>query len=285
VFGISFAGPLIRLSAAHPLSIATWRLGIAMLVIVPLAIRGGGWRQWRTLSAADLLICLAAGVSLALHFWTWNTSVGMTTVAASVVLVNLQPVIVASGSALWLREPPTPRQWLGVFVAMIGAVVVVSDDLMSGGLGGNRRALFGDALALAGAVTAAAYYLAGRRVRQKMDLWPYVSLVYGACLFTLLALVLTVQAPLWPQPPRELLIFAALAIGPMLLGHTGMNWALGLLPAYVVNVALLGEPLVATLLAMFIPAIREVPSVYTVAGGALILAGIVVTSRSVKAKS
>lgn len=283
VLGISLAAPLIRLSTADPLSIAAWRLALAMLVIVPLAVRSGAWRHWQTLSHREIALCVAAGVSLALHFWTWNTSVGMTTVAASVVLVNLQPAFVAGGSALWLREPPSARQWLGVLVAIVGAAVIVGDDLLRGGLGGGKRALIGDLLAIAGAVTAAAYYLTGRRLRQKLDLLPYITLVYGACLLVLVALGLVTGARLWPQPPREWLIFALLAIGPMLLGHTGMNWALGYLPAHVVNVTLLGEPLGASLLAMLIPAIAEVPSLYTIAGGVLILGGIVVTSRNASA--
>lgn len=278
VASISFAAPLIRISGAHPLAIATWRLAIAMVVIVPMTVRGGSWKQWRTLTRGELAACVGAGIALALHFWSWNTSVGLTTIAASVFLVNLQPVVVATGSALWLGEPPSGRQWLGVAIAMIGAVVVVAEDLTPEGFGGTGRALLGDALAVLGAISAGVYYLTGRRIRQRIDLWPYVSLVYGVCLLTLLLLVAAAHAPLWPQPAREWGIFAALAAGPMLLGHTGMNWALKLLPAYVVNLTLLGEPVLATLLAMAIPGIGEVPTWLTLVGGLLILSGIMVTA-------
>lgn len=279
IAGISFAAPLIRLSHAHPLTIATWRLAISLAVILPLTMRKGQWRQWRLLSRGELVACVGAGMALALHFWAWNTSVGLTTVAASVVLVNLQPVFVAAGSALWLREPPSARQWLGVSVAILGAIVIVWADLARGGaFGGSSRALLGDALALVGGIAAAAYFLTGRRIRQRLDLWPYVSLVYGACFLSLLVLVAVVGAPLLPQPPREWAIFAALAAGPMLLGHTGMNWALKLLPAYVVNLTVLGEPVGATVLAMIIPGIGEVPSWMTVLGGGMILSGIMVTA-------
>ncbi|HEU4641109.1 MAG TPA: DMT family transporter [Gemmatimonadaceae bacterium] len=278
VAGISFAAPLIRLSDAHPLAIATWRLAFSLLVIALFLLPSRGWRQWRTLDGAGLALAVAAGVMLALHFWSWNTSVGLTTVAASVVLVNLQPVVVAALSALWLREAPTSRQWMGIAVAMLGALVVAVPDVRAaGGAGTSGRALLGDLLALVGAVTAALYYLAGRRVRQTLDLWPYVALVYGACLVTLLVFAAAARVPLWPQPPRELAIFAALAIGPMMLGHTGMNWALRYLPAYVVNLTTLGEPVGATLLAAALPWIREVPPALTLAGGALVLAGVLVS--------
>ena len=80
--------------------------------------------------------------------------------------------------------------------------------------------------------------------------------------------------PLTGYPSRELIIFAALAAGPMLLGHTGMNYALRYLPAYIVNLTVLGEPVGATIIAFLVPSIREVPGVGTVIGGLVTLAGI-----------
>jgi drug/metabolite transporter (DMT)-like permease len=157
-------------------------------------------------------------------------------------------------------------------------VVVGAVDAGAGGAGG-ARAVLGDLLALVGAVTGALYYVAGRRLRQTLDLWPYVGLVYTACFVVLVALALARGEPLLPQPRREWLIFAALAAGPMMLGHTGMNWALKHLPAYVVNLTVLGEPVGATLVAAALPGIREVPGAHTLVGGALILTGAVLTAR------
>ena len=279
VIGISFAAPLVRLSGAHPLAIATWRLVFSLVIVgVALAITGG-WRQWRTVSRRELVLACAGGVMLALHFWSWNTSVGMTSVAASVVLVNMQPVIVAIGSARLLAEPPNARQWTGVLVAIAGALIVASADFGAGAVAASPRALLGDLLALVGAIMAAGYYLTGRRLRAHLDLWPYVGLVYGACFVTLLLLDAALSVPLWPQPPREFGIFIALAIGPMMLGHTAMNWALKHLPAYVVNLTTLGEPVGATLLAAALPWIAEVPSALTLLGGVVVLVGVVIAAR------
>jgi drug/metabolite transporter (DMT)-like permease len=281
VVGISVAGPLVRLSSAHPLAIATWRLAFSLVIVGALLVITGEWRQWRALGRREAGLAVAAGAMLAVHFWSWNTSIGLTTVAASVVLVNLQPAFVAIISALWLREPPTGRQVAGIVVAMLGAFVVAAQDFGTGEDVGSR-ALLGDALAVAGAVSAAAYYSAGRRLRGTLALWPYVGLVYGACFATLLAMDALVGVPLVPQPPREFAIFAALAVGPMMLGHTAMNWALKYLPAYVVNLTVLGEPVGATLLAAAIPGIGEVPTAWTLVGGVLILAGVLVTSARVR---
>jgi drug/metabolite transporter (DMT)-like permease len=283
--GISFAGPLVRLSHADPLAIAVWRLGFSLVVVaIALAITGG-WRQWRRLDARASLIAIGAGAMLAIHFWSWNASVSMTTVAASVLLVNSQPAIVALLSVVWLREPPTRRQWTGIVIAMFGAVVVALPEFGAPDGSHSTRALLGDALAFLGAITGATYFVAGRRLRETLDLWPYVGLVYGACFIVLLGFAFATHAPVAPQPRRELAIFAALALGPMLLGHTGFNWALKYMPAYIVNLTLLGEPVGATLLAAILPGIRELPTAATFAGGALILAGVYVAARAARPRA
>ncbi|HEY7876843.1 MAG TPA: DMT family transporter [Gemmatimonadaceae bacterium] len=276
IVGISMAAPLIRLSHATPLVIATWRLFFSMAFIAAVLVPTRGWTQWKRLDRRGMALALGAGIMLAAHFWSWTASVDMTSVAASVVLVNTQPVIVALISVVWLKEAPTGRQWIGIALAMAGACVVTFGDLRpaAGGAAGSR-ALLGDGLALGGGVAAALYYLVGRRLRQTLDIWPYVALVYGACFVTLLGICIATRAPVLPQPGREYAIFAALAAGPMLLGHTGLNWALKYLPAYVVNVTALGEPVGATLIAALIPSIREVPSALTLVGGVLVLAGLV----------
>jgi len=279
LIGVSFAGPLVRLSHAHPLTIAIWRLGFSLVIILVALVTTGTWRQLRHLDRSAALLAAGAGVMLAIHFWTWNASVGLTTVAASVVLVNMQPAIVALLSAGWLREPPSRRQWIGIAVAMGGALVVAFPDLAASSTS-HRHGLLGDVLALAGAVTAACYVVVGRRLRSTLDIWPYVAVVYGTCFVVLLIFAAAVHAPVLGQPTREVEIFLALAVGPMLFGHTGLNWALKYLPAYVVNLTLLGEPVGATFLAATLPGIHELPGAATFTGGALILAGIFVAARA-----
>ena len=281
VLGVSLSGPLVRISHAHPLTIASGRLAFSLIIIAIILAATGQWRQWQRLSRTELAIALGAGGMLALHFWSWNTSLGLTSVAASVVLVNTQPIVVALLSAFWLREAPTRRQWLGIIIAMAGALIVASPDFAKDAAtsAAHPRALLGDLLALVGAATAAIYFVVGRRLRATLDLWAYVGIVYGACLVVLLLLVVATDAPLLPQPPRELAIFLALALGPMLLGHTGLNWALKHSPAYVVNITLLGEPIGATLIAAMLPGIREIPGPATFVGGAVVFAGVLLTAR------
>ena len=262
---MGWSGPLVRLSDAPALTIAVWRLVFAVALIGVLRAVSGGTRphgrEWRA--------AIVAGIFLAAHFWAWIASIEYTSVASSVALVCMQPVFVAILSATFLHEHPTRAQWMGIGIAVAGAFVIAWGDF-----GRGRDALIGDALALAGAMLVSVYYVIGRRLRQRLDLWTYTGVVYGVAAVALAGAALASGAELVQHPGREWAIFALLALLPTMLGHTGANYALAHYPAYKVNLVILGEPVIASLLAWGLPGIREVPPLQTVAGGALILGGI-----------
>jgi drug/metabolite transporter (DMT)-like permease len=285
LLGVSFAGPLVRLSAANPVTIAVWRLGFSLVIVAAFLIATGEWRDWKRITARELVLAAVAGVSLALHFWAWNASIHLTTIAASVTLVSMQPVVVAAISAVALREAPTRRQLLGIVIAIVGAFVIAAPDLGRGQPAATNAPLLGNALAISGAVTGAIYYTIGRRLRRSLGIWAYVGIVYSTAFVTLSLIALAGGVPLVPQPSREIAIFAGLALGPMLIGHTGMNWALKFLPAYVVNLTVLGEPVGATLLGALIPSIRQIPAPSTLLGGAIVLAGVVIAAGGASRRS
>lgn len=270
VTAVSFAGPLVRFSGAAALVISAWRLLFSVGLIAIILLSRRSFLAGAQLSRKDWLLGIGAGLLLAGHFWAWVASIHFTTIANSAVLVSTQPLFVAAFSVAFLGEHPTGRQWVGIMVAILGASVIGAGTF---GLGG--KAVMGDALALSAAVMAAGYFSIGRSLRKKLDLWAYTGIVYGAAaVLLLLAVLLSPQVPLTGYPTQDWLVFLALAAGPMMLGHTGINYALGYLPAYVANLASLGEPVGATLIAWVLPAIAEVPPPQTVLGGLLILVGI-----------
>ncbi|HEV2642366.1 MAG TPA: DMT family transporter [Candidatus Elarobacter sp.] len=284
LFGISVAGPLVRFSGADPVAIAIGRIGFSLLAVAVLLVATGEWRQWRALRLADWALALACGVILAFHFWWWNASIHLTTIAASTTLVtSVQPACVALLSILIVSEIPTRRQFVGLSIATLGALIITLPDLLAHAPSAPSTApnpLLGNLLSIGAGAAGAAYITIGRRLRGVLGAWAYVGIVYGASFVTLLVIAGITGVHVAPQPPRELLIFAALAVGPMLIGHTGMNWALEHLPAYVVNLTMLGEPVGATLLGMVLPGIHEIPRWTTLAGGAVVLAGAVLTAAA-----
>jgi drug/metabolite transporter (DMT)-like permease len=277
VAALSGAGPLIKFATAPAAVVSAWRLvySVALIALI-LAVRRTKLSAFR-LQRREWLFATAAGVLLAVHFWAWIASLSFTTVASSMVLVNMQPIFVAMLSALFLREHPSRRQWFGILIACAGAAVIGLSD--AGEHDSARSALTGDALALAGAIFVSGYYVIGRELRQRLDLWVYIAIVYGiAALVLLLIVAVDPNTHLTGYPRRDWWIFLALALGPMMLGHTGVNYALRYVRAYVANVVIMAEAVGATIIAWALPALREVPSPGMLLGALFILAGIVLGS-------
>jgi len=275
VLAMSWAAPLVRFSEAGPLGISFWRLALSLPFIAVMVSIRGEWGAFRRLEWKEWVGAASAGVFLAAHFATWIASVQFTSIAASVALVSTQPVWVALFAMVALGERPRREQWLGIGLAILGAAWIGWGDL-----GGGPEPLLGDALALVGAMLVAVYYVLGRLLRRTLGIWQYVAVAYGSATITLLvALLLSGEPLLEGYTPRDWMVFLGLAVGPMMIGHTGQNWALAYLPAYAVNLTLLGEPVGATLIGWLLPGIAEVPPGSAIAGGALILSGILIGLR------
>ncbi|WP_433628441.1 DMT family transporter [Halomicrococcus sp. NG-SE-24] len=307
IVAVSTSAILIEFSDAPSIVKAFYRVLFTTLLLAPFAAT-----RYRsdlaTLAGRDLLAAVVTGGALAVHFITWFESLDWTTVAASVTLVQSQPLFVAVGAWALLDERVTRRTVIGILVAFVGMAAmslggVVSgaelqgvlsgtlwDELLTGAIldsesasaGASPRPLYGNALAVAGAVAAAGYVLAGRSIRQRVSLVPYVTVVYGVCTVVLfgvaLAQVGAADLALTAYPPVEWLLFLGMAVGPGIFGHTVINWALKYVESSVVSVSLLGEPVGSTLLALVL--LGQVPGTATVAGGAVVLAGIYVTSTA-----
>jgi drug/metabolite transporter (DMT)-like permease len=265
VLAVTYAGPVIRFTTAPAVAIAFWRLALVLPVTFAFSLR----ESRRSLDRNTLLLMVLSGLLLAVHFWTWIASLRFTTVASSVLLVNLRPIIVWAIAAAWLHEQPGSRERWGIALAVLGATLIGAGDARA-----SLGAVGGDLLALAGAVAAAGYSVIGRRVRRTVGVWSYVTMVYGVAALSLGAIALLGRSPLTGFASRDWAVFAALAAGPMLVGHTGMNYALKHFRATTVNVAGLGEPVGATLIAWLVPAIHEVPPLTALAGGVMVLGGI-----------
>jgi len=209
---------------------------------------------------------------LALHFATWITSLEYTTVASSVILVTTNPIYVGLASHFLLKQRLGRVKVAAIVVALAGSVLISYGDL-----GISGKALLGDALALLGALAASAYILLGYAVRRKLSTLAYVWPCYGLAGGWLLLFCLLTGQPLWGYAPQTYVYLFLLAVVPQILGHSTFNWALAHVSPLVVTLAILGEPVGATLLAALI--LHEVPSIAALAGGVLILAGIALASR------
>jgi drug/metabolite transporter (DMT)-like permease len=261
LLAVSHGAIFARLADAAPLAIAAWRLGIACLVVLPVAAAA----RSAALPRRAMALAAGAGALLALHFATWIASLDYTTIARSVLLVSTAPVWVALIEAALGRGIPARAMLAALAAAITGAVIVGSE-----GLGGEAST--GDLLAIAGAIAMAGYLLLSREAQSALPFRAYLGIAYGTAAALLWIAMLATETRALGYAPGTWWALAGMAFVSQLVGHGGYNWALRHLAPLFVAIVLIGEPVLASLLGWWL--LGEQPGWRTAAGGILILAGI-----------
>ncbi len=265
---------------APSLVIAAWRTGAATLLLLPFTLARRR-EELRRMPGRDWLLAALAGGLLGVHFASWISSLEFTSVASSTVLVTTNPIWVALAAPFFLNERLTRPLQIGIGLAVAGSLVITAGDAFFGGGSGpvGQNPLLGNGLALLGAITAAAYFIIGRRLRPRLSLLSYTTVVYGAAGLSLVLAVWFSGQRLLGYSPQVYLLLLLMAIFPQLIGHSSFNYALRFLPAAYVSVAVLGEPIGASILAFII--LRELPAspLLALIGAILIFVGILFAGR------
>jgi len=272
VMVIGTAAILIRLADAPALVIGAYRLTIGSLVLTCPAIR---WlrRDLPKLDRRGRGLLLLSGLALGIHFASWITSLEYTTVASSAVLVTTNPIFVGLASRFFFRERMSRETVLGIVLSVIGGITIGYGDFAISG-----RALLGDGLALIGAVMMSLYILVGRRLRRRLFVLSYVVPVYWVAALLLTGACMVSGYSFTGYSLETYLIFAALALGPQVVGHSAINYSLGHLSSSFVTVAILAESVVSIVLAWVI--LNEAPTVVRAVGAVIILTGVYFASRA-----
>lgn len=271
VVAVSFAAVLIRRADAPASVIAAYRLGLAGL---PVGLYAATAARRSLPQGREWVWPAVAGAALALHFGFWIASVKQTSVVTSVVLVTTTPLFIGLVSPLVLKESVALTTWAGIIVSAAGAAIMAADDI-----GEGLGTLSGDAYALLGAVFAAVYFIAGRRARQRTALAGYVGVVYPIAGVLLIGSALVAGEPFTGYNAGTYTAIVLLAVLPQLIGHSAIDWALGYVPATLVAVSILGEPVVATGLAAIF--LDEQPNVLEGIGALFVLVGVYIALRPV----
>lgn len=271
VIALSFPAIFIRLAQADGLSIAFLRLTFASLILWPVTARKV-IPAWRALDNSERWRVIAAGFFLGMHMFLWVTSVTKTTIASAAFLILTQPIIVAVLAHFILAERINRWVLYAIILTLFGTILMGGGDLELG-----SAYLWGDFLALMGAIFAAFYLLAGRSVRRRIDLLPYITLLYSISAAALLPLCLLLKAPILSLTPNAYFWCIMLALIPTLIGHSMFNWALRYLRAFTVNISIIVEPIGASLMAWLI--FREYPSTLLYPGAALLMIALFLAFR------
>ena len=266
IIAVSTASIFIKLCDAPALIIATYRMTLASLILLPFASYRTVWKEWNKNEIGWLIL---SGILLAFHFAFWIASLKYTSVASSVVLVTTNPIFVGIGAFFFFKEPIRLNLILGIILSVLGSGLISFGDVTISG-----ETLIGDGLALLGAIAASGYLLIGRKMRKVQDLLSYISPVYSMAGLVLIGLSLAFQKPFFGYSSSTYLFLFLLALIPQLIGHTTFNWALKYLPASMVAITILGEPIGSTILAYFI--LSEGLTIWKILGGISIFAGILI---------
>ena len=271
VLSVSFAAIFIRLADAPPLVIAAYRLTIASIILIPVASIKSS-QNLKKLSRHEIFLILLSSVFVALHFGLWITSLSYTSIASSVVLVTAHPAFVAVISYFLWRERLDKLTVGGIVVAFLGVIFINYSGFIF-----SSQAILGDLLALIAGFAMGGYLIIGRQLRARIDILSYLTILYTCSAVILLVATVAFGYSFFGYSNTTYLMMILLALVPQLIGHSSLNLAVRLIPATFVSVAILGEPVGATILGYLI--LGETPSVNEIVGSLFILGGIFLVMR------
>lgn len=273
VLGVSCSSILVRFSSAPSAVTAAFRLIWTVVLMTPVVLGRRSIRaEFRQVGARNLILSVLSGLALALHFWLWFESLFHTSVASSTIIVCTEVIWVSLGYCLFLKGRLSARAAIAIAVTLLGSVLVACADSSAGG-----AHLKGDILSLLAAIAVAVYTLIGRTVRQSVSTSVYTYLVYAVCASALVGICLLQGQNLFAYGASAPIVGLLLAVFSTILGHSVFSWCLKYFSPSFVSASKLCEPIVAAVLAGFL--FGELPVLLQIAGGALILGGVMYYSR------
>ena len=269
-----YSAVAIKLVATSGLVVAFYRVWFAVPLLWLLAaavpsMRGRLGRDW-------LRGCLVGGTLFGIHQVLFFSAMKMTSVANVTIIGALQPALVAlvAGPLFGERVRRLSVGWAAL--ALLGTALVVL-----GSSGTPSASLQGDVLAFVNLFAFTAYFLASKRIREKVGSWEYVIGMSTVSGFVVTAAVAATGPALAIPGFTDFVILMSLAIFPGTLGHVLTNWAHAHASAFSISMMLLAVPVVSSISATFV--LGETLSPLQVVGGVVVLASIAAVVATVAA--
>ena len=273
IMGISLSAIFVRYSQAPSVVTAAYRLLWTVALMAPVVFLSGPRRE--ELFSTDkktALLCAVSGIFLALHFVLWFESLRHTSVASSTTIVCTEVIWVALGFCIFLGGKLSAKAVLAIVITLAGSMLIAWSDSASEG-----NHLYGDFLALLAAIVVAVYTLIGRVARTTTSTTIYTFIVYLFSAVTLVLITLFQGCSLTGYGASGIVVGLLLAVFSTILGHSIFSWCLKFLSPTFVSASKLCEPVVASLFAVFL--FGEIPDILQIAGGLVILGGVLYYSR------
>ena len=221
-----------------------------------------------------------AGVSLGVHFICFIGSLYYTSIASAAVLISVHPILLIIVERWFFKIHFSRTIWLGVITAFVGSLLLGFTDQSAGDSFSNP--LLGNALAFLGAMVFVGYFLIGKKVRQGSSWIEYVFKVYSFAAITCTVVFLAVEGPSGIVFGEDLIFVSlALALGPQIVGHGSLNYAVKYISPTILATLILAEPLFSSILGFTI--FQELPAVPSIIAMVIIMCGIMLTWKKGKA--
>ncbi len=254
----------------QPMVLAAMRTLFAVIILLPFWLpKKKSVRELKSAGISTFMMMLA-GFSLGLHFTFWVASLHYTSVASASVLVTIHPVMLIVAERFVFKKKFSGIIWFGVFIACLGSVMLGLTDHAGGEEFENP--LLGNILAFSAAVIFVLYFMIGRKLRQKAEWIDYVFHVYLHAAITCIILTF-IWVGGWPYLSMSaILIGIALAVGPTIIGHGSMNYAVKFISPTILSTLVLSEGVLAAIAAYFI--FNELPPALSILAMAVIITGV-----------
>ncbi len=270
MLSLSMSAIFVRWADAPGPITAFYRVIISIVLLLPLVLRRV---DKKNLTRKLLIIPLWGGIFTSLDFAFWNTSVQYTTAGNATLLGNTAPLWVALGAWLIFHETLRRDFWIGLFLALGGATLIIGADFLT-----SLHLGIGDVLAIIAGIFYGAYYLASQHGRKYFDPLSYVWLMSVSAAVGLAIINRGLGHAFTGYPKETWLAFLGAGIVSQTIGYLSVSYAIGHLPASVVAPTMIGQPIITTIIA--IPLLGEIPTPVQMLGGAIALAGIFLVNRS-----
>ena len=267
-WGCGFFFGKIALAEMNVGAMVFYRFAFASLTLLPLLLThkpGLNRREWGILLTAS---CLGIPLQFLLQFY----GLSITTVSHASLMVGTMPVLLAIGAAIFAHERMDRLGWVAIAASTAGAALIAL-----GARGGHagQATVTGDLLVVVSLAIALGWILLNKSLMQRHS--ASVVTAYGTFAGTLMLAVIVPFG--WGLPPVHHIswkAWAALAAsGALCTAATTWlwNWGLTQVPASQAGILLNMEPLIGSLLGIFV--LGDVLGPTAWAGAALILGAAV----------
>jgi drug/metabolite transporter (DMT)-like permease len=265
LLSVSSASLVVRmLPDTNAITIAFWRMFLASIMVFTVSYKN-------IFSFVPDKKIMLAGVFLGIHFALFFRSVQLTSIAEAALLGTTAPIFTELYAIIFQKKPILPVVIFGLFVAFVGAGVLVSQSSFS------ETGALGNVLAILCSIAISFVLVVGKDIRKSGGLFEYTRWLFFFASCTLFIISLIANVSIFSFSPEDFPWFIFLALVPTMVGHNIFYYLIKTLNTTTVAAVPLGEPIISSLgaLALF----GEPIGVAVVVGGGITLLGVFLVVR------